>query len=337
MKVSKILMGIVVGLALVLNNGCNSCCSQKGKCSSMKKHSSCSQKGKCSSMKKQCSCSQKGKCSKKKSCGVKLTRKWVTEAVLKDPESAVYDAKRNVIYVSSIDGDGKKKDNNGFISILSLDGKVKNLKWITGLDAPKGITISNDKLYATDIDTLVVIDIAKSKIIKKHTIKEGKFFNDVTADKQGNIYLTDMLDNAIYKLENNKLSLWLKTEDLAFPNGIYAEDDKLLTASWGILTDGFMTDIPGHLKTVDYKTKKVTDYKRNESIGNIDSIAPDGNGGYFLSDWIAGNILYFNKCGKASLIFRLGQGAADMDYIQDKKLLIVPVMKSNNVVCFEVK
>ena len=53
-----------------------------------------------------------------------LTKVWTTSEGLKTPESALFDAKSNVIYVSNIDGDASTKDGNGFISILDLDGKI---------------------------------------------------------------------------------------------------------------------------------------------------------------------------------------------------------------------
>ncbi|HAH23626.1 MAG TPA: ATP-binding protein, partial [Prolixibacteraceae bacterium] len=67
-----------------------------------------------------------------------LTKIWSTTAGIKTPESALFDAKSNKIYVSNIDGDPSKKDGNGFISILNADGKMEQLKWATGLNAPKG-------------------------------------------------------------------------------------------------------------------------------------------------------------------------------------------------------
>ena len=42
------------------------------------------------------------------------------------------------------------------------------------------------------------------------------------------------------------------------PNGLRAEPDRLLVAAWGVMTDGFATAVPGHLKAVDYETKEIT-------------------------------------------------------------------------------
>src|SRR5690242_11795121 len=68
-----------------------------------------------------------------------LTKIWETDTVLTTCESVIYDATNNVLYVANINGDPSGKDGNGFISAVSLEGKVSNVKWATGMDAPKGM------------------------------------------------------------------------------------------------------------------------------------------------------------------------------------------------------
>ena len=48
-----------------------------------------------------------------------------------------------------------KKDKNGFISKVDLDGNILKLKWVKGLNAPKALDISKGKLYVGDVDQLV--------------------------------------------------------------------------------------------------------------------------------------------------------------------------------------
>ena len=98
----------------------------------------------------------------------KLEEQWATEQILKTPESVIYDGENNVLYVSNINRNPSQKNEKGFISKISLDGEIIELKWITGLNAPKGSGIYNGKLFVADIDRLVEIDIKKGKILKKH-------------------------------------------------------------------------------------------------------------------------------------------------------------------------
>ena len=60
-----------------------------------------------------------------------LQKKWETAAEFKLPESVIYDEVNNVLYVSSMQDDPLKKDGNGFISKVGLDGKIIELNWVT--------------------------------------------------------------------------------------------------------------------------------------------------------------------------------------------------------------
>jgi DNA-binding beta-propeller fold protein YncE len=87
-----------------------------------------------------------------------VNKLWETPTNLKNPESVAYASKQNILFVSNINGEPDKKDQNGFISKVSpSNGSIIELNWITGLNAPKGIAFSNDnnKLYVSDITDLV--------------------------------------------------------------------------------------------------------------------------------------------------------------------------------------
>src|SRR6188472_19417 len=137
-----------------------------------------------------------------------VNKLWETPANLKDPESVAYEHKQQVLFVSNINGQPDQKDQNGFISKVSpSNGSIIDLNWITALNAPKGIAISNDNstLYVADITDLVQIDIDSGKIIKRFNAPGSSLLNDVVADNQGNIYVSDTNTNTntIYKLDTN--------------------------------------------------------------------------------------------------------------------------------------
>ena len=97
-----------------------------------------------------------------------------------------------IAYVSNVAGKPTDKDGNGFISKISLkDGKVVTLEWATGLDAPKGLALVGDTLYAADIDKLAEINTKTGKIVALHDAPGATFLNDVAADGKGNVYVSD--------------------------------------------------------------------------------------------------------------------------------------------------
>ncbi|GAG56131.1 unnamed protein product [marine sediment metagenome] len=74
----------------------------------------------------------------------------VEKVGFKKPESVLHDPQADLYLVSNIVGKALEKDERGFISKLSPDGKVLELKWIEGgrdgvkLNAPKGMAIAGD-------------------------------------------------------------------------------------------------------------------------------------------------------------------------------------------------
>jgi hypothetical protein len=88
---------------------------------------------------------------------------WTLEG-LEAPESAHFDEARDALYVSNINGEPTAKDGNGYISRVSPNGQMLEAKWVTGLDAPKGLVSDGATLYVSDIDRLVAIDIEAGEI-----------------------------------------------------------------------------------------------------------------------------------------------------------------------------
>src|SRR4051812_22469995 len=157
--------------------------------------------------------------------GHKLTRLWESEAALKVPESVRFDAQRRVLYVSNIDGEPWAADGKGSIAKLGLDGKVIAAEWVTGLDCPKGLALSDDgkTLYAADAGGIVAIDIRAGKIKGKVAIPDGIQLNDLVNDK-GTLYVSDSKGRKVYAVKGKKVSVWLDEKVLKGPNGLFVHN-----------------------------------------------------------------------------------------------------------------
>ena len=117
---------------------------------------------------------------------------------------------------------------------MSTDGNIIE-KWIDKLNAPKGLTISKDKLYIADVDELIEVDIATAKITNKYKGYGSVCMNDVTHDKYGNVYVGDTYNDTIYRLNQfGQLPTWFYSPGLA-PNGIHIDNEEgnLIVGSWG--------------------------------------------------------------------------------------------------------
>jgi DNA-binding beta-propeller fold protein YncE len=278
----------------------------------------------------------------------KINKLWETPDDLKNPESVAYAPKQNVLFVSNIDGKPDEKDQKGFISKVSpSNGSIIELNWITGLNAPKGIAISNDngKLYVSDITDLVEIDIASGKIIKRFNAPGSAFLNDVISDNQGNIYVSDTITSTIYKLDTNvkdnntsSLQAWLQNPQLNGPNGLHVDNNKnrLIVASLGDFSK------PGAgIEVVDLKNKTISSLGKEGTtspFGGLDGIESDATEThYYVTDNPAGKVYTVNAdgTGYGTLIDLHTQGTADLGFIQGQSTIIIPIMQDNKLVAYK--
>ncbi|HES59872.1 MAG TPA: hypothetical protein ENO18_05510, partial [Caldithrix sp.] len=201
----------------------------------------------------------------------KLTKLWETPKSMLTCESVIFDSTRNVIYASNINGQPLEKNELGFISKLSPEGEVLKEKWVEGLNAPKGMGVFGNKLFVTDIDQVIEIDIEKAEIAVRYPAEGSQFLNDISIDQLGNVYISDMSANKIYRISQGQIELWLESELFNSVNGLFVEKKYLLIG------------IAGSVLKADLLTKEVTAFIKN--TGGIDGLASDGGGNYIISDW----------------------------------------------------
>lgn len=256
-----------------------------------------------------------------------LTEKWAATG-LKTPESVLYDATQNALYVANINGSPTGKDGNGFISKLNLDGKIVTLEWAGGLDAPKGMAISGGKFYVSDIDQLVEIDLASARITNRHVPGDATFLNDVAAGSDGTIYVSDTRANKLYRLKNGVFEIWLEGEPLDAPNGLFVEGGTLLSGN------------KNKVLAIDITTGDIESFVDSTGTGDItDGLVPDGAGSYFTSNWHGGTWLIHPEKEPIKLLDTSADtiNSADLEYIISRRLLLIPTFFDDRVVAYEWK
>lgn len=254
---------------------------------------------------------------------VTLELKWETEPVLTTCESVLYDESKDILYVANINGAPDGKDGNGFISKVSLDGKVVEEKWATGMDAPKGMGLDDGKLYVADINRVHEVDTESGKITRSYPVQTAVFLNDIAVN-DGKVYISDSRGGSIYLIEDGQVSTFM--EKLDGPNGLFSENGNLVMALWNGKT----------LNTVDASSKEVT--QRTQGIENPDGIEAISNNEYLVSSW-NGMIHHIDNDWNKTLVLDTRQdslNAADIEYIKSKNLLLVPTFFKNTVRAYEV-
>jgi len=249
---------------------------------------------------------------------------WETDTVLKVPESVLLDVDNKVLYVSNIDGtDGWAKDGKGSIGKVGLDGKIIAVDWVPGLNAPKGLGLYKGKLYAADIDEVVVVDIKKGAIDRKIPIEGAKGLNDISVGSDGVVWVSDSKNNVIYKLENDKSSVYL--EGLKGANGVLKRGN-----------DFFIVDAGGAYRVNADKTlTKLADGME----GGTDGIENVAGNDFLVSCW-AGALWYVHAEGTKELLFdgkSQKTNTADIGFDPKTKIVYVPTFFRNSVIAFQVK
>lgn len=244
------------------------------------------------------------------------------------PESVVYDNNRDVVYVSNI---GEDEAGDGFISRVSKNGEVVEMRWITDLDDPKGLQIKDDKLYVTDNTRLVEINIDENRVSRRMKIEDSQFLNDITIDAEGNLYISDSGKSGIYKMSaSGEISEWLQTEELEYPNGLLVVDDKIYVAAWG-------QDGGGNVLKVDLAEKNIEKVS-SEGIGNLDGIQKlENSQAFYISDWATGKVYRITAGGAIEEILTSEKSAGDILYLEEEKKLALPMNLQNEVWWYQLK
>ncbi len=256
---------------------------------------------------------------------VKLEKLWETDSTLKVPESVCFDTKRQIMYVTNIDGtEPWGKDGKGSIGKVATDGKIIVAEWVQGLNAPKGMAIVGSNLFVADLSEVVIIDLEQGTIVKKIKIDSAVGLNDVCVDKKGIVYVTDMKTKKLHRIDKAHQVTTLLT-GLKNPNGV------LKTKKYFFLLDA------GTLYKIDKNNNltKIVDGLE----GGTDGIEQVSNNEYIVTCW-AGAVYHVNVKEKTKLLILDSRpekiSSADLGINKKENIIYIPTFFRNTVVAYKV-
>lgn len=279
-------------------------------------------------------CGQKanmvGQASERKndSLSVELTMVWETEEeYLKTPECVTYDREKNVFYVSNLNRDNEI-DNDGYISIVNIDGSILTEKFVEGLGSPLGNDFYNGHLFLNDGANIIKINIESGDIVERMAVEGASNLNGIDIDNMGNIYAADSRGNRIFKVtQTGKTSLLYEGEDLNSPNGVSVRGDELIIASFS----------GKKLLALNLQNKQIRTLVEN--IGSADGIIQLEGGHFITSSW-SGEVYFISKDLKKQKILDTSAekiNAADIGYIPEENLLVIPTFYDNRLMAYRLK
>jgi len=269
----------------------------------------------------------------------------VTWEGLQTPESVFYDAETDTYLVSNINGQPLAKDNNGYVSELSPDGKVVKEKLIEAgkkvtLNAPKGLALVDGVLYVADIDTVRMFDRKTGAPKGEVKVPGATFLNDLSA-LDGKVYLTDSGLKAgkegfdpsgtdgLYvidtKAKKPTLKTLLKSKDLHNPNGVLAIRDTLYVVTFGA----------AELQTYGLDGKKKGEATKLPK-GSLDGILEVGDE-LLISSWDGAAIYKGKPGGEFKQVAGDLKAPADIGYDTKRARVLVPRFMDNKVEAWELK
>ncbi|MBX3134469.1 MAG: SMP-30/gluconolactonase/LRE family protein [Gemmatimonadaceae bacterium] len=267
---------------------------------------------------------------------------------LSTPESVLWDATRNVWYVSNINGSPTAKDGNGYILRLTADGaRMDSLPYINGADAditlhaPKGMALVADTLWVADIDALRAFDVNTGKAVTtlELSAQGATFLNDVAAGPDGRIYITD---SGIAFASDGSVTHPGKSRVFVL-DGRNAREAVVLpaqSAANGIARDAANS----RWLIVGFNSQNIFAWSGGRDSVTVVGTGPGGGDGLvFLAD---GRALYSSWADSSLTVFadgvstqlRSGLNApADLGYDPARRLVAVPLFLDNRVEFWTVK
>ena len=233
------------------------------------------------------------------------------------PESVLYDPQADVYLVSNINGAPADKDGNGFISRVSPDGQLLDLKWIDGaaegvtLNAPKGMTLVGQALYVTDIDTVRLFHRNTGAPLATVEIEGARFLNDAAAADDGRVFVTDSALGYVHVISPNGNAARFRDVQLKGPNGIVVVGSHIWVAVGGPV-----------IMELDENGVQVGEVRT--PAGALDGLVLLDDGSLLVSSWQSGAVYHIDAAGQATEVATGINGPADIGFDPTRNLVLIP-------------
>ncbi|WED23374.1 hypothetical protein L3Q72_19225 [Vibrio sp. JC009] len=246
------------------------------------------------------------------------------------PESVYVSPEHRWVYVTNING-----EKNGFISKLSKDGQINQLKWVDGLGMPTGMGMFENNLYVVDGKQVHIIDVETGNIRQSIKAKDATMLNDLTISDTGQVFVGDIAAGKIYTIVENQLVVWLEDKNLPHPNGLLAQGNTLVAANLASkLAQQFKPEEFGSVYKIDLATKSVTLMNSSYRLGGLDGVT-EFNGSLIVSHFPAGDIYQVTDSERV-LLGKVDVSAADISVDDSSDTLFIPFLFNGKVAAYKI-
>jgi sugar lactone lactonase YvrE len=238
--------------------------------------------------------------------------------LLNRPESIVFDAARNRYLLSNY--------GNGYL--VQIDSSGAQSYFInTQRTGIQGLEILGDTVYIGARSSIMGFDLNSGAPVMDVAIPGVSNLNDVAVDSSGNVYASDVLGGAIYKIQlSDRTWSAFARSSISYPNGIYYDHPNLR-----LLVCSFRTNSP--IQAIDLADSSVSTVVAT-NLSDCDGLTQDTFGNFYVSSWATTSIYKFDNAFSRppERIYTHGGGPADIACNRRDNKLAVPLMNSNQAV-----
>lgn len=259
----------------------------------------------------------------------------IADIGLQTPESVLYDEQADIYIVSNINGEPLGADGNGFISRIRPTGEVESLKWIDGaadgvtLNAPKGMALSGDTLFVTDIDSVRAFHRTSGAPLGARGVSGASFLNDLATGPDGALYVTDTgVDasfsptgtDAIHRFTRSGAESVAAAPQVAAPNGIVVDGDGIIVVGFGGTAVQRIPSAGG--QPTDIATLPA---------GQLDGVVRTSDGTLLVSSWEGQAVYRVTPDGQVSTVVENVEAPADIGWDSRRHRLLIPLFNGNRI------
>lgn len=260
----------------------------------------------------------------------------VADVGFEGSEAVRYDAADDRYIVTNLGPRGPEDD--GFVSLVSPDGEVLELKWIEGgrdgvsLQDPLGLFIQGDEVHVADQKAIRVFDRRTGAPLRTIDVPDAVRLNDLYVTEAGVSYVTDSgTDNdhgALYRIQADGTveAFAERSADLHRVNGVAVTADGLV-AHGGLLSD-----------VLTFRNAETGAVVRELTLptGRIDGIVALEDGGLLVASQDGHNVYHVSAEGEAREVAGEIAVPAAIGYDTRRGRLLVPQIVASSLTIFDI-
>lgn len=241
------------------------------------------------------------------------------------PEAVRYDSEQDVYFVANLNGESAG-DANGFVSKVSAEGVILDLKFMVGTEehpfhGGRGMYITGDILWVNDAQGVHAFNKRTGSHLSFTDFSrfEPGFLNDIVAGPDGALYVTDTPKARLYRIYRGEVEI--VAEGLTQPNGVTLDPqtNSLVLAPWG-----------GALEFGSWESSAgLGEYGKASGGGNFDGI--EFVDGALISASQIDTSLHILRDGKDEVMITTPGRPADIGLDTLRKNVAVPYIALNRV------